>query len=50
MAQDLRTSRELMLSPAGTWTVNEANDVHLTQEKHPASQQVSSEEPDSASI
>ena len=30
--------------------MNEANDVHLTQEKHPASQQVSSEDPDSTSI
>jgi len=30
--------------------VNEANVVHLTQEKHPASPQVSSEDSDSASI
>jgi hypothetical protein len=38
-----------MLSPAGTRTVNEANDVHLTQEKHPVSQQILSEDSDSAS-
>jgi hypothetical protein len=50
MAQDLRTSRELMLSPAGTRTVNEANVEHLTHEKHPASKQVLSEYPDSPSI
>ena len=30
--------------------MNETNVVHLTQEKHPTSQQVSSEDPDSASI
>ena len=30
--------------------MNEPNVVHLTQEKHPASQQVSSEDSDSASI
>ena len=49
MAQDLRTSRQL-LSSAGNWTVNQPNLVHLTREKHPALQQVSSEDPDSASI
>lgn len=42
--------RQLLLSPAENRTVNETNVVHLTQEKHPASQQVSSEDPDSASI
>ena len=30
--------------------MNEPNVAHLTQEKHPASQQASSEDPDSASI
>jgi len=30
--------------------VNEPNAAHLTQEKHPTSQQVSSEDPGSASI
>jgi hypothetical protein len=30
--------------------MNETDAVHLTQEKHPASQQVSSEDSDSASI
>ena len=29
--------------------MNEANDVHLTQEKHPASQQILSKDSDSAS-
>ena len=50
MAQDLRTSLQLLLSPTGNGTVNEPNVVHLTQEKHPASQQVSLEDPDSTSI
>ena len=50
MAQDLRTSRQLLLSPEGNWTVNEPNVAHLTQEKPPASQHVSSEDPDCASI
>ena len=50
MAQDLRTSRQLLLSPEGNWTVNEPNVAHLTQEKSPASQHVSSEDPDCASI
>ena len=46
----MRTSRQLLLSPAENRTVNETNAPHLTQEKHPTSQQVSSEDPDSASI
>ena len=50
MAQDLRTSHQLLLSPAGNWTVNQNNVAHLTQEKSPASQQVLSEDPDGASI
>ena len=50
MAQDLRTSRQLLLSPAENRPVDETNVVYLTQEKHPASQQVSSEDSVSASI
>jgi hypothetical protein len=49
MAQDLRTSRELMLRHAGSRAVNETDAVHLTQEKHPDLPQVSQEDPDSAS-
>jgi hypothetical protein len=33
MAQDLRTSGQLLLSPAGNRTVNETDVTHLSQEK-----------------
>lgn len=50
MAQDLRTSHRCCCRLQETGIVNETNVVHLTQSKHPASQQVLSEDPDSASI
>ena len=51
MAQDLRTSRQLLLSPAGNQTVNDTTvAAPQTQERHPASHQALSESEDRVSI